>query len=166
MNTETYCTMDDIAVVLSQAGIDLRMDDAPPIDEDEILDEVGAIVDEYCFARYSPANLATSRWVKHRAKRIGAKVLCDRRGNLPPASIAANYDEILVRLEKVRLGQLNIADIPERKTAVPVLSVPRVRLRPFPHTVIEKTLGTGQPRDYKQIVDPLDQVNAYIDYSI
>ena len=62
-------------------------------------------------------------------------------------------------------GRLAIPNLPTRKTEAPVLSMPRIRLDPYPRTVIERNRGTttgGMPNGYTQRVDQSDNVDFTI----
>jgi hypothetical protein len=67
------------------------------------------------------------------------------------------------RLEKIRLGLLAVPNLPIRKEMAPVMSNVRIRLDPFPRTVVEQTNSTGKPEGYNQHTDALDW---NFDYSI
>lgn len=163
MATTAYCVMNDVKNILSTSGVTLRLDDTPPTAADgDVIDDASRLIDEYLLLFYSEANLALSPWVKHRCAEMAAYLLCERRGNPVPTGLARRYERCEERLEKARLGQLWVPDIPMRKAAVPVLSNVRVRLAPVPHTVVEKVRSTGTVSDYPQredILDPLDRIS-------
>ncbi len=152
-----YCDLNDVKNRLSTAGVTLRLDDVPPDSADgDVLDEASAIIDEYCLARYSPENLILSRWTKHLCADIATALLCERRGNDVPATLQARHDKAIEKLERIHSGEYNIADIPQRRAAVPVLSNVRVQLGPVPHVVVIPSRSTGSPTDYAQRVDRYD----------
>ena len=93
---------------------------------------------------------------------IAAKLLCERAGNAPPPGVQARYTRALDRLERVRKGTLLIPNAAVRKTLAPVLSTPRIRIDPWPRSVIERSRSTGTPQGYTQNVDRLDQILDYI----
>lgn len=162
MATTLYCTMDDVSNRLSAAGVTYRLDDVPPDPTDgDVLDEASRTIDEHCLLFYTEQNLALSPTVKHWCANIAANLLCERRGNPVPGGIERKFDRTMKSLERVQRGR-QIADIPMRKACVPVLSQPRIRLDPFPHTVIEKSGSTGTPEGYNQRRDSLD----YLDWVI
>lgn len=163
--TTTYCTLDHVRNRLSSAGVTLRLDDAPP-NADEVLDEAAAEIDQYLLRQYTSEELATSRWVKHKAADIAALFLCERRGNPPPSSIEMKAQKAYQILEKILEGQMQVPDIPSRKRTFPVMSNVRTILRPYPRTVVERTRSTGQVSDYVQTSDPYDYLNYYLDYVI
>lgn len=163
MATSLYCSLNDVKNRLSTAGVTYRIDDTPPDATDgDVLDEASRIIDDYCLLHYAEAQLAVSPIVMHWTANIAAMLMCERRGNPVPVGIHSKYERTLKRLERVQLGATLIADIPMRKTQVPVLSNVRVRLDPFPRTVVEKRRSTGTPENYKQHSDKLD----FLDYSI
>lgn len=162
MAQTTYCAIADIQNILSADGVTYRTDDSPPDTYGDVIDAASAVIDEHCFIWVLPATLATNEWVKHRAAEVASYYLCERRGNPVPPGVAQRYERAMERLELVRLGRLQIPNCAVRKTQVPVLSNGRIRLDPFPRTVIEKKRSTGKPEGYTQHADRLDT----LDYSI
>lgn len=160
--TTAYCSITDVQNRLSAEGVTLRTDDSPPTSYGEVITEASTEIDEYCLHRYTAANLAVSDWVRFRASVIAAVLLCERRGNPVPRSLEKRYDKLMERLEKVREGTLNIPDLAMRKEEVPVLSNVRIRLDPFPRTVVENNRSTGTPEGYRQHADQTD----WLDYTI
>lgn len=156
-----YCTTSDVWHRLSTEGANLRVDDDPGTLQ-EVLDDAAVLVNEHCELRYSVAQLAVSDWVRKRAADVAAALLCERRGNPVPVGMARKFDRTTARLEQIRLGTFLIPDIGLRKTEVPVLSNVRVRLDPFPRTVVERNRSTGKPEGYTQHADRFE----YLDYSI
>lgn len=158
MATTLYCSIDDVKNRLSANGVTLRMDDSPPTSYGDVLDDASRTIDEYCLLRYTEANLDASPWVKHKCADIATFLLCERRGNPPPRGIAGKFERAMERLELVRTFKMAIPDIPERRTAVPTLSQPRIRLDPNPRTVIERKRGSTRnyPEDYAQHTDRLE----------
>lgn len=162
MATTAYCTSDDIANRLSSTGVTLRTDDTPPDTLGDVITDASTQVDEHCRLLYTPANLAVSDWVNQRATDIAAVLLCERRGNPVPGSLMRKYERALERLEQVRLGTLQIPDVPARLVAAPVMSNVREQLNPQPHTRVRKSTSTGQAAGYVQRVDRYDA----LDYTI
>lgn len=161
MATTAYCTEDDIENRLSTTGVTLRTDDTPPTALGDVIDDASTLIDEHCRLRYTPAVLAASDWVNQRATDLAACLLCERRGNPPPASIQRKHDRAMERLELVRRGLLQIPDVGMRKSEVPVLSNQRVRLDPHPRVQTQKSKSTGTQEGYKTNNDRFDY-----DYSI
>lgn len=160
--TVLYCTQDDVTNRLSLDGVAYREDDSPPGLLGDILNDASAMVDEYVFFMYDPAQMATSDWVRHRTADIASYLMCERRGNPVPPGIAHKYERSIEKLAKVRSGQIAIPGLPVRKTMAPVLSNVRIRLDPFPRTVVERNRSTGKPAGYSRHDDRLD----FLDYSI
>lgn len=158
-----YCTLNDVKDVLSESGVKLRLDDLPPTAADgNILDEASATIDEYCLLGYSAANLAVSRWVKHRCKVIAAVLLCGRRNCPIPSALEKRYDKLIEDLERVRIGKLFVPDIPMSAANVPQLINGRVALHPIPHFRVQKARSMGQPTNFAEKVDYLDILDYII----
>lgn len=157
-NTTAYCTVSDIQNRLSADGVTYRTDDTPPTTYGDVIDEASREIDLYCIQHYSETDMSTNRWVKHAAATIAAFLLCERRGNPPPVGIASKYERLIERLERIRLGQMRIPGLQPRRTDVPTLSQPRIRLDPHPRTVIEEKRGStrNKPEDYSQQTDGLE----------
>lgn len=155
-------TLLDLQNRLSAEGVALRLDDAPPSELGDIQEDVGSVVDEHCLLAYTAANLLASRWVKQRSIDVGVVLLAERRGNDGTRSMMRKHDRAMERFELVRLGKLLIPDIPQRKAGVPVLSNVRVRLDPFPRTVVEPSRSTGTAEGYRRHRDRFD----YWDYTL
>jgi phage gp36-like protein len=164
---QEYCSLSDIQNRLSDEGVNLRVDDKPSV-VDAVLQRAASKIDQYCRGRYDPTVLATSPWIKEACTTIACFYLASRRANPVPASLTADYEELLNPdgrhgdLRDIRSGALNIPEIAQRKPEIPVISQPRIRLDPFPRTVIEKNRGTGQASGYTQWQDRLD----FLDYTI
>ncbi len=150
-----YCTRIDMSDVLSFAGVNLRLDDAPPGGISQVIDRASLEVDEYCLQRYG-SRLADSLWVAKRCAEIACYFLSVRRGNPAPSGVAQLYERAVAKLEQVRRGDLKIPNLVESKSCHPRMSNIRATLRPFPHTVVERARTTGTPADYHQNRDPWD----------
>lgn len=161
MAVTPYCSLTDLQDRLSDEGVNLRLDDKPTV-YSKVINRASTKIDQYCRPRYTTANLAVSDWVKEAATTISVFMLCGRRGNPPPAAIAADYEELIDWLKLIASGARNLPDVPMRKTEVPVLSNVRTRLDPFPRTVVEPKISTGKAEGYKQHADRLD----WFDYTI
>lgn len=161
--TLAYCTANDIYNRLSQDGVTYRTDDIPPTTLGDVIGDASAIIDEHCYFLYDPVNLQGVDWVRHRTADIATFLLCERRGNPVPQSIARKYEYAMDRLQKIQLGIRQIPGVPVRKSAAPVMSNVRVRLDPFPRVVVERSNSTGTPENYSQNTDRLD---FNFDYSI
>lgn len=170
MSEATYCTLTDVYNRLSREGVDLRLDDAPPDVDADVLDDAASIIEEFCRVQYAPAQLSASRWVNQRCTDIASYLLCERRGNPVPKSIERSWRQYVDndgrpgRLDLVRKGSLQIPDIPMRKEMVPRVSTMRTRLDPVgPRAVVEKYRSTGTAEGYKQRTDSTE---VFTDYSI
>lgn len=160
-----YATLTEARHVLSSSGVDLRLDDGD--DGSDAIEETDQEIEQATHYLYTAASLATSRWVKQKAKNILAYLLCTRRGNPAPAGIAERYVRALEQLERVRLGVLNIPGAVMSKAAVPTMSNMRPTMRPFPRSVVERQRSTGKAEGYQQKNnDPLDRTNFNLDYTI
>ena len=164
MPPTAYCTIANIQDRLSINGVTLRLDDVPPDEWGDVLNEAATIIDEHCFTRYS-TNLQQSAWVVYRATDIAAQLLCERRGNPAPAVVAKRAARAIEALMRVQAGSMNIYDIPEQRTAAPTMSNVRVILRPYPRSVVETGVqrSTGTVTTYPRNRDPYDAINAGID---
>lgn len=161
--TVSYCSQNDIQNRLSADGIIYRTDDEPPTLLGDVINDASSQIDEYLFAQYDPAQLATSDWVRQRTADIATFLLCERRGNPVPPGTAGKFERAMDKLERVRLGLISVPNLPMRKELAPVLSNVRINLLPWPHTVVERSNSTGTPAGYTQHEDPMDW--GY-DYSI
>ncbi len=162
MATTLYCQQTDVQNRLSADGVNYRIDDVPPSTLGDVLTDASTQIDEHLFFLYDPAQLATSDWVRERCADIAACLLCERRGNPVPPGIQAKYERTMNRLEKIRLGLLAVPNLPIRKEMAPVLSNVRIRLDPFPRTVVERANSTGNPQGYNQHLDYLDWGYDYV----
>jgi hypothetical protein len=108
----------------------------------------------YCCPRYDDSALATCWTVNWAATTLGARWLCSRRGQSPPASIANEADEALNILEGVRLGQLQLEDIPTRTSPWPFISNVTVNVGyDYARVRVESPLSEATPTQYGQFID-------------
>jgi hypothetical protein len=168
-----YCAPNDIVDILSQAGVDLRSDDAPPTLYGGAAAKAGNRIDLYCFRRYTPDNLAQSDLVKDWAATLAAYYLCIRRGNPPPQGVAIMFENAIADLTEIKKGLSEIPGIPARKSYAPVLSKMRSTLRPYPRAVVETSQSStagGLPANYHQHQDVWDRfgmnTNAILDMTM
>ncbi len=161
--TTAYCSQTDLQNRLSADGITYRTDDGPPTSLGDVIVDASTQIDEHLFFLYDPVQLATSDWVRERCADIASYLLCERRGNPVPPGIARKYERAMDRLEQIRLGLLAVPNLPIRKEMAPVMSNVRIRLDPFPRTVVERNNSTGTPQGYDQHQDSLEW---NFDYSI
>lgn len=118
-----YCSSDDVDALLSQEGVDLRLDDdeSDAISATEetrlttwALNYATSRVNDYALGRYLAANLDNNWTVNHWATVIAARYLCVRRGNPLPKSIAELYKEVMADLKALKAGEYQLGDIAER----------------------------------------------------
>ncbi len=154
--TIPYCSLTDLQNRLSADGVTYRTDDDPPTLYGDVIIDASSQIDEHLYFLYDPTQLALSDWVRERCADLAAYLLCERRGNPPPPGIASKYERAMDRLEKVRLGQLAVPNLPVMKSMAPVLSNCRIQLFPWPRVVVEPSNSTGTPAGYVQFQDVLD----------
>jgi hypothetical protein len=90
------------------------------------------------------------------AARVACYILCGRRGNPKPSSLAADYKEIKDRLERIKSGREALWDTPPRRARMPVISNMFVKLAPNPHPRVHLSTSTttgGNPTAYPRIID-------------
>lgn len=155
MATTPYCTVQNIQDRLSLVGVTLRVDDDPTV-VDAVIKNASTKINFYCFGKYSPEVLAANDWVTERCTDIATCILCKRRGNPCPQSVADDFDAAIADLQLIRTGAAQIPDAAQRKGQCPVLSQPRVKLYPVPESVIERNRSTGNPQNYPQRNDPFE----------
>lgn len=155
-----YCTVDDLKDRMGELGVELRIDDLPPSD-----DQVGASIkrasrkiDMYASLRYG-AGLANSAVITDMCADLAIAALCRRRGNPVPESVAEEEAFWLNELEQIRRGLVYLPDAAELRVNGPVLSKQRVVLRPYPAIVTERRDSTGIAEGYKQQRDPYEGIN-------
>lgn len=157
MATETvYTTASAILTRVSQLGVDLRTDESPPPPDDPIVEaitEASADIDFHCLLQYPAAQLATSRWIAARAIDCAVYHLCCRRFETPPASVTKRYETAIEQLELVRTGQAKVPGIARSRGAAPTLSQPRIDLRRYPASRIEKPRSIGDADGYRRDYD-------------
>jgi len=156
-----YCTLKDVQRIFSVSGVNYRLDDDPAVIS-EVLGEASREVDMYLLTTYTADQLSGNDWVRYQTANIAAMLFAERRGNPPPSSIQAKYDRTMEKLQAIHLGQLRVPGLAPRRTDVPTLSQPRIRLDPYPRTVIERQRGSSRnrPTDYSQPADTLEWFDA------
>lgn len=163
-----YCVEDDIENRISIAGVALRVDDIPPDDLGDAIDEASIEVYEHLGTIYDDTQLAASSVIKRWCADIATYHLCTRRGNPAPAVIQRKYDKAIERLEKYQHGTYQLPDAAPRSMAAPVMSNINQRLMPTPHPRVQVRRSTGKrPTDYVQRMDGSDPAQwGAIDYNI
>src|ERR1700682_5096301 len=99
-----YCTINDIANLLSAPGVKLRTDDGPPTNLGDAIAKAGNRVDWNCFRRYTPAELQKSGMVTDWAAAIAAYFLCTRRGNPAAPGAQIMYAQALLDMAEIKKG--------------------------------------------------------------
>ena len=165
-----YTTLARIQNILSVTGVNLRLDDYPPDEVGDAINEACNEVDTWTWERYSQTQLLTSDTVAVWAATLAAWLLSCRRGNPPPASIDFRRNQVMEKLEKVHAGRLSIPRLALRKSYAPTLSIMTTVMRQYPRAVVDKTRGTGTPANYDdgKSRDPVDRMggNIMLDYVI
>jgi phage gp36-like protein len=138
----TYCEGEDVINLLGFDGVeafashDERGSDATLQDcVEQGADEINLCV----LARYPAAAVKGNRLLKRWNSMLAAFFVCERRGNPVPASIAAECERIMARLEDVRIGKLRIPGVPMIGPNVPALSNLVVDRR-YPRTQVRVVL--------------------------
>lgn len=130
-----YTTADDIKALLSDDGVNLRLDDdnSGAINAAELtrlttyaINYATSKINDHAIPRYDAADLATSWTICEWATIIAARWLCARRMNPIPESLQALYDEVREELKALRDGSYTLGDISERVSSAPAWSNVRV----------------------------------------
>ncbi len=164
-----YCTDDDIVFLLSELGVDARLDDdgdgSLSVGEQAFLlqarNYATARVKFYCQVHYDDADLATSWLVNEWATIIAAHRICVRRVNPVPDSIHAllfgtgDPDRgVMGDLLDVRDQKAQIPDIGYRHVPWPAWSNvtvdPRYRLKQIR---VQRPISERTPTEYSQSID-------------
>lgn len=119
-----YTSRDEVQRLLSERGVQLRLDDLAPLQQDEYIielcEDASDIINEWCEVFYDYSDLYNSRWVRIRATWIAAYLLSQRRGN--PAQLTQRYQDILQELEYIRWGVNDIPGLPKRGNFFPAMA--------------------------------------------
>lgn len=119
-----YTSRREVENVISQVGVNLRLDDLDTSDSEDALEEyyIDATLDIDTHAQhyYESSDLATSSWVRRRATYLACYYLSQRRGN--PALFQLRYNQIMEQLERVQLGEMLIPGLPTRADMTPAMS--------------------------------------------
>lgn len=162
-----YTDRDSINDVLSENGVNLRLDDNANgvVDTGEAprADEASAVgtgtVNRFCQMRYSPAQLANSWSVWDWATLIAAVWLCRRRGNPVPKSLLQARDEAIEEMREVQAGTITLEDIATRMSDAPAWSNstldPRYRTQQIR---VQRRRSERTPRDVPVSPDYFDDV--------
>lgn len=121
----TYTTKAAVERLFGTAGVSSNTADVTGSNQDslvwaDVIGDVTTLIDSYCAVYYNPSDLAQSYWVQTRAQWIGAWLLSQRRGSTE--RFAKRVEMILEELERVRLGILQIPNLPTRADFTPAMS--------------------------------------------
>lgn len=129
--TYLYTSRSEIDDLLSEYGVDLRLDDndSNSIDTTESarlttngLNIATAKCNLYLLERYDASDLYESWIVHHWATVIAARWLCKRRGNPVPESLDDEYDEVIEEMTAVKEGDMSLGDVAQRESDQPTFS--------------------------------------------
>lgn len=163
----TFCDENDIANVLSQSGIDLRVDDVPPDTLGEVIERASAIAFQFCGQIYSEANLAANEFFKYMVCDVATFFLCERRGNAVPAPIFRKYNFAMEMFRNVMAGSMRLTGSASKSSNVPTVTNQRVVLRPHMRTVTERKKSSDTPPAFTpQRNDPYDSYISDWDWVI
>lgn len=155
----TYCTLSQVQEVESVAGVNLRVDDNPAV-YPLILARASRWLDLYLLRHYAPETLAANEWAQNACSWKAAQLFCKRRNNPVPSSVREELEELKGELEAIAAGRLDLPGAVRRRTAVPVVSLPSVRVGPFgPRVVVSRTRGSvrrNPAEDYRPPGDVLE----------
>jgi hypothetical protein len=104
-----YTTAGDIDSLAGTLAVDLRTDDGVEATlVADAIDCASADVDFYTQGRYAAADLAENRWARHAATAFALEVLCIRRLNDVPTSLAEMCERYRKMLQLVLEGKAQI----------------------------------------------------------
>ncbi len=161
------CTFDDLQDRLSAAGVNLRTDDHPPRAWGNCILRGTADALKYLIKRYDPAQLSGSFWTSMKAADIAAFLLCCRRANPAPSSVALAYKTSIEDLKEVRRGDADLPDATPRRQGCPVMSITRVILGPQPHVRVRRLYSTttgGEVTSYSQVLDASTMTDTWLNF--
>lgn len=108
----------------------------------------------YCCSRYDDSALATCWSANRWATYLGAKWVRSRRGQTPPKQIMDDCEEALQEMKQVRVGMLQLEDIPTRTAGWPFISNMTLDVRyDLVKARLEPQLSEGTPTQYGQFID-------------
>ena len=160
--TTQFCTQQDVAGLLSDEGVMLRLDD----DSDDCANTTEQTrmvqaqsygtsrVKLYCQVLYDDTDMSTSWMCNEWATIVAARWLCARRGNPIPASLGEMFKEAMEEMKAVRSGQLQIPDIGYRYGFWPVWSnISKSDGYRFMKLRVERNISERSPTQYTQHPD-------------
>lgn len=115
MAVTSYCTQYDCDDILSQFGVVARTDDDDDGDEDTesvgttglvevCIEQASTDMNRYLYQRYTSAVIAASTWARYCCAVLSVCLLCRRRGNPIPQSLADEAEYYRMALEAIRKG--------------------------------------------------------------
>ncbi len=115
MAVTSYCTQADCDDILSQFGVIVRTDDDDDGDEDTesaggsgiaevCIEQASTDMNRYLFQRYTAAVIAASTWARYCCAVLAVCLLCRRRGNPIPQSLADECEYYRAALEAIKKG--------------------------------------------------------------
>jgi phage gp36-like protein len=157
-----YCTQAEMERLFSTAGV-LAFSDheqTGETDTDVTTDCINQATEEinaYAMQRYSASALSGSTLINRWATVLAVYFLCERRGNAPPASLAGEFERIMLKLEKIPSGGFRLPDVAYRSDFRPGFSnmtvdrryqFSKVRVVPtssdgVPTVLPQKTIASG-----------------------
>lgn len=161
--TYQYTDTDGIKAILSENGMNLRLDDSADgtvqagelaVLTDSIINEATDEVNGYLLRRYRAVNLMNSWKVRRVTSVIACVMLCRRRGNSVPEDLMDEYDRVLDWLEAVHDNDKNVAGIQEIEATQPIMSNvsldDRFRTR---RLRVQRSISSRDPATIPQAVD-------------
>jgi len=128
--SDVYTTREEIETIFGKRGVSSHIDDqdlgnVPYDDAEQETDDIwdGIVVDAtdeiniYCLNWYASADMKNNKWVRRQASYLGCYYLSIRRGD--PGQYAARREEILLSLQKIANGQMQIPRLATRGDLTP-----------------------------------------------
>jgi phage gp36-like protein len=122
-----YCTLDDMERKFSSSGVVefADHDDDGTADTGVVDDAIQQATEEinlYAMQHYSAAGLASSSLINRWCTVLAVAFLCLNRGNPIPVAIQAEYERIMLNLERVRTGEMRLPGVAYRDDTRPTIS--------------------------------------------
>lgn len=108
----------------------------------------------YCNGRYDDSQLALCGSACDWATLCAAKWICTRRAQGCPKGISADYDEAIIEMQQVQVGQLSLEDIGTRGVDWP--TVTNIIVNPGYDGMrarVQPNISEGTPTVYNQFID-------------
>jgi len=144
-----YCTRAQVAVVLSEVGVDNRVPNDANRDTviDAMIERATAKINNYCFTRYETSVLATSEWVTWCCVTLVIHYLNKRRNNPGVGAVAEDVDDYLEELRQIKAGTMDIAGLATRYDTSPSVGNYVVDRR-YKRSIVRRVekISTGGPQ--------------------